>query len=409
MGKTGGIIGIIAGVLGVLAALFTLFVGGVGAAFSAGGAGTVVGLGWGGVLFSLLTIVYGGIALAKPKPAGAGLLLSALGGIVLGGTFVAVFMALALVGGGLAVLAPAATASGSTPPRRWPAMVGAAFVPFACMAVFGPAVFSANKTEGASVAAAETALLPLPLGATARGEQFEVALHDLRLQSTIGQGLWETRADPGTVFAVLRVTSRCVDRESRFYQPGDLFALVNGKEFRFDHAESVVGLDSPTGQINPMTEKSGFVVFKIPAELARGSLLWHPGRQAGLARFALSTPATSSIPAQIPQELTPAASPDDVGGVYSGPNGGELTIQRGGDGKLRFSLTAFSAPSSSGLPNTGSAEGGLTMAGGVGSYRDEAFDCTLEFAFSGSRVNIAQDGMCGFGTNVSAAGEYEKR
>ncbi|MCL6484953.1 MAG: hypothetical protein I4O49_12425, partial [Janthinobacterium lividum] len=56
MYKAGGIIGIIAGVLGVGAALVTLLFGGVGAAFNADGAQTVVGLGWGGVVFSFLAI-----------------------------------------------------------------------------------------------------------------------------------------------------------------------------------------------------------------------------------------------------------------------------------------------------------------------------------------------------------------
>ena len=52
MKKAGGIVVLVAGIFGVLAAMFTLFTGGLATAFEAEGAGTVVGLGWGGVAFS---------------------------------------------------------------------------------------------------------------------------------------------------------------------------------------------------------------------------------------------------------------------------------------------------------------------------------------------------------------------
>lgn len=105
MKKAGGIVAIIAGVFGVFAAGFTLLVGGLGAAFEAEGSGTVVGLGWGGVLFSFAVIVLGAIAIgAKNKTPGILLILSSIVGVFLGGTFVAVFMVLALIGGILATI-----------------------------------------------------------------------------------------------------------------------------------------------------------------------------------------------------------------------------------------------------------------------------------------------------------------
>ena len=105
MKKAGGILGIIGGVFGVFAALVTLFIGGVGGAFQASGAGTVVGLGWGGLAFAFLAIIFGAVSLgARSRTAGVLLTLSALGGAMLGGTMVAVCMVLALVGGILASL-----------------------------------------------------------------------------------------------------------------------------------------------------------------------------------------------------------------------------------------------------------------------------------------------------------------
>lgn len=104
MKKAGGIIALIAGIFAVVAALFTLLIGGAGAAFEAKDAQTVIMLGWGGVAFSFLTIVLGAICMgATSRWPGVLLIVCALGGIVLGGALVALFMALALIGGVLAL------------------------------------------------------------------------------------------------------------------------------------------------------------------------------------------------------------------------------------------------------------------------------------------------------------------
>lgn len=105
MKKAGGIIAIIAGIFGVLGAGATLFLGGLGAALESEGSDTIVGLGWGGVVFSFAAIVLGAVALgAKGRLPGILLIICAVLGAVLGGTLVAVFMVLALVGGVLTVL-----------------------------------------------------------------------------------------------------------------------------------------------------------------------------------------------------------------------------------------------------------------------------------------------------------------
>ncbi len=105
MQKAGGICGLIGGIFGVLAALMTLIVGGVGAAVDADGANSVIGLGWGGVLFSFLAIIFGAVAMgAKSKTPGALLMVSSILGIILGGTLVAIFMVLSFIGGLLATI-----------------------------------------------------------------------------------------------------------------------------------------------------------------------------------------------------------------------------------------------------------------------------------------------------------------
>ena len=105
MRKAGGIVALIAGIFGVLAAVVTLGVGGIGSALETKNAQTVVWLGWGGIAFSFLTIVLGALCMsATSRTPGYLLLLSSIAGAILGGTLVAICMALAFVGGLLAAL-----------------------------------------------------------------------------------------------------------------------------------------------------------------------------------------------------------------------------------------------------------------------------------------------------------------
>jgi len=117
MKKAGAIISIIAGIFGIISAAVTLFVGGLGSAFEADGSDTVIGLGWGGVVFSFCVIILGALSFgAKGKILGILLIVSSLAGIVLGGTIVAVFMVLSLIGG-ILVLIGAKQPEGTSAPE----------------------------------------------------------------------------------------------------------------------------------------------------------------------------------------------------------------------------------------------------------------------------------------------------
>lgn len=105
MKLAGGIISLISGFIGFFAAIITLFFGGVASAFSTEGSSTVVGLGWAGVIFSFLVLIFGANCFkAKTKIPGILVLLSAILGAVFGGAFVAVLMVLAIAGGILAII-----------------------------------------------------------------------------------------------------------------------------------------------------------------------------------------------------------------------------------------------------------------------------------------------------------------
>lgn len=160
MGKAGGIISIIGGIFGFIAAITTLLVGGLGAAFKANGSNTIVGFGWGGIVFSFLVIVFGAIAFARPRGAGILLIFSSILGAILGGTLVAVCMVLSLLGGILAVFSasksPSAiekndsAAANGVPLKKntWIWLTGA--IVFGLIAVFAAVQKTSQKSEGSS-------------------------------------------------------------------------------------------------------------------------------------------------------------------------------------------------------------------------------------------------------------------
>jgi hypothetical protein len=105
MKTAGGVIALVAGIFSIIAAGITLIMGGVGSAVNADSANTVVGLGWGGIAFSFITIVLAAIALGvRSRIPGILLVISSIAGAVLGGTLVAVFMVLSLIGGILVII-----------------------------------------------------------------------------------------------------------------------------------------------------------------------------------------------------------------------------------------------------------------------------------------------------------------
>lgn len=98
------ILGVLGGVIGLFMAGGALVIGGVGAAVGAQGASTVIGGGWLALALSILGIIGGALAMAKPKLAGWFMVIAAVGG------FISVFMAyivaapLLLIGGILALV-----------------------------------------------------------------------------------------------------------------------------------------------------------------------------------------------------------------------------------------------------------------------------------------------------------------
>jgi uncharacterized protein len=97
------------------------------------------------------------------------------------------------------------------------------------------------------------------------------------------------------------------------------------------------------------------------------------------------------------------ASPvaEDVTGIYKMANA-EALIQQTHEARIKFSLSA------SYRTNVGELSGEAPLSGDTATYSDREADCALSFKFAGGRLIIAQDGSCGMGLNVSAAGTYKR-
>ncbi len=118
----------------------------------------------------------------------------------------------------------------------------------------------------------QTDALSNTIGETVKGDYFEVTLNKVAFKKKVSF----RKAEEDSVFLVIDITAKCVDKESRNYSAGSLFAEHNGNRLEFDDREFFV--EKPIGQLNPLTKKRGTVVFKIPTEVQKSPMTWYPGR-----------------------------------------------------------------------------------------------------------------------------------
>ncbi len=106
MGKrtTEFVLGLIGGISGFFGAIIALFVGGLAGAFGANGASTVVGLGWGAILFSILGIVGSVVVKSKAKLGGWFMIVSSVGGLICISFFYILSFVLLLIAGLMGVI-----------------------------------------------------------------------------------------------------------------------------------------------------------------------------------------------------------------------------------------------------------------------------------------------------------------
>ncbi|MGB4326326.1 MAG: hypothetical protein WBJ74_02820 [Bacillota bacterium] len=105
MRKAGGIVSLVGSILAVFAAVGTLFIGGCGSALEAEGASTIIGLGWIGLILSIVLIVFSVMIISGPSTSKAiWIIVLSIVAALFGGTLVAICMILSIVGGVLAYI-----------------------------------------------------------------------------------------------------------------------------------------------------------------------------------------------------------------------------------------------------------------------------------------------------------------
>ena len=81
---------------------------------------------------------------------------------------------------------------------------------------------------------------------------------------------------------------------------------------------------------------------------------------------------------------------------------GEALIQQTGNDRIKFYLNATYRM------NTGELSGEIPLSGDAATYVDKEFDCTVSFDFAHGSLILIQNGSCGMGLNVDAAGTYKR-
>lgn len=97
------ILGLLGGVLGFFAGIAAIGVGAFGSAFSVQGASSIIGLGVGAVIFSIIGIVGAAIVKTNTKNAGYLMIISAIGGLICISAFYILSFILLIIGGVMAV------------------------------------------------------------------------------------------------------------------------------------------------------------------------------------------------------------------------------------------------------------------------------------------------------------------
>jgi hypothetical protein len=98
-------------------------------------------------------------------------------------------------------------------------------------------------------------------------------------QINTGSELADLPKEAGTVYLILNVTYKNIDKESRMLFDGDLLIDNNGQEYKYDKSEMIMakGWGLNLEAINPLTSITTNIVYKIPADV-KGKFYWHPGR-----------------------------------------------------------------------------------------------------------------------------------
>lgn len=131
--------------------------------------------------------------------------------------------------------------------------------------------------EQTTVATAPTVPVGPRIGEMVQAGPFLVQVASVAYRDQVGGRYDRQTAPPGSVFCVLYVYARNTDTESRMFLEGDLLTKYQGKTLKYDKTETVLGLTEVLLTMNPLTEKTFYIIYEIPDNLP-GPFFWRPGR-----------------------------------------------------------------------------------------------------------------------------------
>ncbi|MDQ0978534.1 DUF4352 domain-containing protein [Pseudomonas synxantha] len=110
---------------------------------------------------------------------------------------------------------------------------------------------------------------------------FDVTVNDCTISKSINTGnrYSAVKPDPDARFLTVNATFKNTDNESRLPLEGSLFISKDGKDFKFDTAETIMsdGYGIRMRSLNPLIKLNTNIVYKVPNELS-GEVYWKPGR-----------------------------------------------------------------------------------------------------------------------------------
>jgi Domain of unknown function (DUF4352) len=150
-------------------------------------------------------------------------------------------------------------------------------------------VIAFASSESSSTKSTAT-MEPVSVGQVGKTDYFEIIVNKVEINERVrtGNQFANLKAEPGNTYLIFNITFKNVDNESRMFTEGDVLINYNGKEYTFDHPETVMleGWGTFLDQINPLTSKTTNLVYKIPSEIT-GNIFWRPGRNSSDVVFFL--------------------------------------------------------------------------------------------------------------------------
>ncbi|VVP48100.1 hypothetical protein PS838_05205 [Pseudomonas fluorescens] len=112
---------------------------------------------------------------------------------------------------------------------------------------------------------------------------FDVAVNNCTISKSIDTGNRYTtvKPDPDARYLTVNATFKNTDNEGRLPFEGSLFISKDGKDYKFDTTESIMGegYGIRLRSLNPLIKLTTKIVYKVPNELS-GDVYWKPGRNA---------------------------------------------------------------------------------------------------------------------------------